>query len=60
MTKKTLPIPEDNRSDFGPGGEKELNPREASDDINREPSTSTGRQANIKVNTTNQGHQQDR
>lgn len=60
MSKKTLPIPEDNRSDFGPGGEKDLNAKEASTDVNQEPSTRTGRQANIKVNTTNQGHQQDR
>lgn len=60
MTKKTLPIPEDNRSDFGPGGGKELNTKDASQDVNREPLTRTGRQANIKVNTTNQGYQQDR
>lgn len=60
MSKKTLPIPEDNRSGFGPGGDKSFDAKEASTDVNQEPSTRTGRQANIKVNTTNQGHQQDR
>lgn len=60
MTKKTPPIPEANRSDYGPGGDQQLDAKEANSELNREPSTRTGRQANIKVNTTNQGHQQDR
>ncbi len=60
MAKKTLPIPEDNKSDFGPGGNSSLDAKQASDLKDQRPSTRTGRQANIKINTTNQGHQQDR
>ncbi|EMS98563.1 hypothetical protein H009_06187 [Agrobacterium tumefaciens str. Cherry 2E-2-2] len=60
MTRKTLPIPEENRSQQGPGDNDRLNTEEASAVKEQKVSTQTGRQANIKINTTHQGHQQDR
>lgn len=60
MTRKTLPIPEENRSQQGPGDNDRLNTEETSAVKEQKISTQTGRQANIKINTTHQGHQQDR
>jgi hypothetical protein len=60
MTRKTLPIPEENRSQQGPGDNDRLNTEEISAVKEQKVSTQTGRQANIKINTTHQGHQQDR
>ncbi len=60
MTRKTLPIPEENRSQQGPGDNDRLNTEEISAAKEQKVSTQTGRQANIKINTTHQGHQQDR
>ncbi len=60
MTRKTLPIPKDNQTDKGPGDNERLNAEEASSAKEKNASTRTGRQANIEINTTHQGHQQDR
>ncbi len=60
MTRKTLPIPEENRSHEGSGDNERLNTEEGSPVKEQKVSTRTGRQANIKINTTHQGHQQDR
>ncbi|MDR6590129.1 hypothetical protein J2735_003307 [Agrobacterium tumefaciens] len=60
MTRKTLPIPQDNRSHQGPGDNGRMSTEDASSIKEQKASTQTGRQANIKINTTHQGHQQDR
>jgi hypothetical protein len=60
MTRKTLPIPEDNRSHQDPRDNARLSTEDASSIRERKASTQTGRQANIKINTTHHGHQQDR
>ena len=60
MTRKTLPIPKENQSPEGPGGTERLNAEETSSAKDTKTSTRTGRQANIEINTTHQGHQQDR
>lgn len=60
MTRKTLPIPEDNRNHQGPGDNGRLSTEDASSAQEQKASTQTGRQANIKINTTHQGHRQDR
>ncbi|WP_193604424.1 hypothetical protein [Agrobacterium sp. 33MFTa1.1] len=52
MTRKTLPIPKDNQTDKGPGDNERLNAEEASSATEKNASTRTGRQANIKINTT--------
>lgn len=60
MTGKQPPIPPDNRSDKGPGegasahtGRPDIRPD--SPDPEKQ-----GQQANTRINTTHQGHQQDR
>ncbi|HEX3881028.1 MAG TPA: hypothetical protein VHW66_00070 [Stellaceae bacterium] len=62
MTKRQLPpVPPAGRSPDAPGEDRRRQP-----DDNRDPAeasaanTETGRQKNVAVNTTNQGHQQDR
>lgn len=60
MTRKTLPIPEDNRSHQGPGDNGRLSTEDASSVQEQKASTHAGRHANIKINTAHQGHQQDR
>lgn len=60
MTRKTLPIPEDNRSHQGPGDNGCLSTEDASSVQEQKASTQAGRHANIKINTAHQGHQQDR
>jgi hypothetical protein len=60
MTRKTLPIPEDNRSHQAPGDNGRLSTEDASSAQEQKAATQTGRQANIKINTTHQGHRQDR
>ena len=59
MTAKTPPIPPGNRSDKGPGGPAhEAGPKVApAGPINPDKQ---GQQANSRINTTNQGLQQDR
>jgi hypothetical protein len=60
MTSKSMPVPPANRSDKGPGGDdsKPVNPR--TEKAPEERSVRTGRHANIRQNTKNQGYQQDR
>jgi len=60
MTRKTLPIPKENQSPERPGGKERLNAEETSSAKDTKTSTRTGWRANIKINTTHQGHQQDR
>lgn len=60
MTRKTLPIPEDNRSHAGPGDNDRLKTEDTSAIKEQNVTDQTGKQANIKINTTHQGHQQDR
>lgn len=59
MTAKTRPIPPANRSTKGPGGHahKDVGDESSSRPINPEKQ---GQSANTKINTTNQGLQQDR
>ncbi|MGO4264026.1 hypothetical protein [Lysobacter sp. TAB13] len=59
MTTKTLPVPPENRSDKGPGGNA-TEPVNQAKERSQEGSDKTGRHANIRQNTTNQGYQQDR
>lgn len=59
MTNKTLPVPPENRSDQGPGGNA-TEPVNQAKERSQERSDKTGRHANIRQNTTNQGYQQDR
>ena len=61
MNSRLPPIPDENRSDKGTGEA----PTAASSqghgiDTGRKDFDKQGRQGNIKVNTTNQGYQQDR
>jgi hypothetical protein len=61
MTSKTPPVPPANRSPKGPGGDSRSDIEAASGPIrDAQPDDRTGRQADIKQNTTHQGHQQDR
>ncbi|MDB5657842.1 MAG: hypothetical protein JWS10_457 [Cypionkella sp.] len=59
MSSKTPPIPPANRSDKGPGGPKHGSVGKATADKQTDPDKQ-GQQANTKINTTNQGLQQDR
>jgi len=59
MTRKTLPIPEDNRSHQGPGDNGRLSTEDASS-VQEQKGSTQSRQANIKINTSHQGYQQDR
>lgn len=58
MTTKPPPVPPANRSDKGPGN-AETAPRDTTRSAPNDPSK-TGQQGNSAVNTTHQGHQQDR
>jgi hypothetical protein len=64
MSKKDLPpVPPAGRSNKGPGGHGDVPSAEASENTaepRRRNLDKQGRQGNIKVNTTNQGYQQDR
>ena len=59
MTSKTPPIPPANRSDKGPGGSAHADVGESTSKQQLNPDKQ-GQQANSKINTTNQGLQQDR
>lgn len=55
---KMPPVPPEQRSDKGPGSDPKISKE---DDIpGRENFDQQGRQGNVKQNTRNQGHQQDR
>jgi hypothetical protein len=58
MTKMP-PVPPANRSTKGIGSEPDVSPRDEKPGP-RENLAEQDRQGNIKQNTTNQGHQQDR
>ena len=55
---KMLPVPEEQRSNKGPGADPAIEFEERVP--GRENFDSQGRHGNIKQNTTNQGYQQDR
>lgn len=57
MTKMP-PIPDEQRSDKGPGSDPSTSAKDAIP--GRETFDQQGHHGNIKQNTTNQGHQQDR
>ena len=58
MATKPPPVPPASRSDKGPGS-AEAAPTDLTKAAPAQPDK-TGQQANTKVNTTHQGHQQDR
>lgn len=60
MSSRPPPVPPANRSDKGPGEPattKDDGPQQADNTVNPDKK---GQTANSKVNTTNQGYQQDR
>lgn len=61
MNSRLPPVPEANRSDKGTGDQAtSASSQDHGVDPGRKNFDKQGRQGNIKVNTTNQGHQQDR
>lgn len=60
---KHPPIPPANRSPMGPGepdhAKQAANPAQRAERHNADPANK-GQQANTRINTTHQGHQQDR
>ncbi|WP_145108544.1 hypothetical protein [Cereibacter sediminicola] len=60
MSTKTPPIPPANRSDKGPGGPEHEASGDTSAAAGRPDPDKQGQPANSKINTTHQGHQQDR
>jgi len=55
---KMPPVPPEQRSNKGPGSDPKINVEDNVPD--RENFDTQGRHGNIKQNTSNQGHQQDR
>lgn len=61
MSKHLPPIPPENVSPKGPGGDETLDPQnEPAIDKRLRNHDKQGRQGNSKINTTHQGYQQDR
>ncbi len=61
MTSKLPPVPEENRSSKGPGGNESVSADDAIHGQTNAPNPDKqGEQGNSKVNTTHQGYQQDR
>ncbi|MBT9369804.1 hypothetical protein [Rhizobium sp. CSW-27] len=62
MTSRLPPVPDDNLSHKGPGEPDTVakSPEGRGPDASDRNFDRQGRQGNIKVNTTNQGYQQDR
>lgn len=62
MSNQPPPVPPANRSDKGPGRDAAQTERPPKDTSRATPSDpgKTGQQGNTAVNTTHQGHQQDR
>ena len=62
MSQRLPPVPPANRSNKGPGEPAGGNVHKDADipDPRQRNLAEQGRQGNIKQNTTNQGHQQDR
>ena len=61
MSQRLPPVPPENRSDKGPGDPGGHVKTDADiPDQRKRNLDQQGRQGNIKQNTTNQGHQQDR
>ncbi|WP_374302363.1 hypothetical protein [Paracoccus sp. (in: a-proteobacteria)] len=62
MSQRLPPVPPANRSNKGPGepAERAAPSDTGAPDPHQRNLAEQGRQGNIKQNTTNQGHQQDR
>ena len=61
MTGKMPPVPTENQSRKGTGGRKQVSADDTPHGQQRPQNPDQqGQQGNIKQNTTNQGHQQDR
>lgn len=58
MTSRMPPVPQANRSPKGPGGSAKADPAAAKATGTPDPDKQ-GQQANSKINTTNQGLQQE-
>jgi hypothetical protein len=59
MTKMP-PVPPENQNPHGPDTESKIKKENTKPDDRQRNLAQQGRQGNIKQNTTNQGHQQDR
>lgn len=57
MTRKMPPVPPANRTDKGPADDAQAMPDEK---VHPQRSENQGQTENVRQNTTNQGHQQDR
>lgn len=61
MSQRLPPVPPANRSNKGPGAPAHASQNDANGPDPRQRNVDKqGRQGNIKQNTTNQGHQQDK
>lgn len=60
MNAKLPPIPPENRSDKGAGDQAHLSSTKAEQAAAAPNPDKQGQQANTRINTTHQGHQQDR
>jgi hypothetical protein len=62
MSKHLPPVPPENVSPKGPGGDHKSDPRSGGDSVHggERNLAQQGRQGNTKQNTTHQGYQQDR
>lgn len=61
MSSKLPPVPPKNRTAKGTGDPKQVNPDDTRHGTHGAPDPNRqGHQGNTKVNTTNQGYQQDR
>ena len=61
MSKHLPPVPPENQSTKGPGGESPVNFKDANPQKQGDRNyDQQGRQGNSKINTTHQGYQQDR
>ena len=60
MTTKLPPVPAENLSPKGPNDAGHASPDDPKLDERKRDVSKQGRQGNTKINTTHQGHQQDR
>jgi hypothetical protein len=60
MTKRPPPVPPESRSDKGPGEPRQARAEDRGKAGPPSRPDKTGQGGNAKVNTTNQGYQQDR
>lgn len=60
MTSKMPPVPPENRSPKGPGGDPQMQAEQHVGNPQKQNPDKIGQAGNSKVNTTHQGLQQDR